>query len=85
MDFMLKIKKYITPTIVALVLNFTGALMLAFSAGELDKSRSAGIVFWSGPRALHLNHPTMFKWGLYFIIIGFFIQLVSEILKQINK
>jgi hypothetical protein len=80
------VKKYITLNIIALILNFSGAVMLALSAGILLKEDAQGtVIAWTGPRNLHLNYPTVFKWGIYLIIVGFSIQLISEIIKAKNR
>jgi hypothetical protein len=79
------VKKYITLNIMALILNFSGAVMLALSAGILRKEDAQGVIPWVGPNNLHLNYPTVFKWGIYLIIVGFSIQLISEIIKAKNR
>ncbi|WP_319524600.1 hypothetical protein [uncultured Desulfosarcina sp.] len=79
-----RFSKFMTLNVAALTINFVGAVLIAFSAGELTVSRGL-IVFYSGPRALHLNHPNLFRMGIVLIIIGFLIQLISEIVKQSKR
>lgn len=67
---LMRIKKFINLNVVALIFNFSGALMMYFATGELDSKGGLG-VFDSGGIALYLNHPTMLKFGFRLILIGF--------------
>ena len=70
--------------IVALSLNFIGAVFLVYYAGAYT---GEGNVFASVDangntlETIYLLNPTMFKTGIWFIIVGFFIQLINELLK----
>ena len=78
-----------SPTI-ALFLNFLGAIFLVCYAGAYTGEGN----LWASTGAngktletIYLLNPTMFKIGIWFIIVGFFIQLINELLKlnQNNK
>jgi hypothetical protein len=78
-DIKLIVEKLLTLPIIALALNFFGALFLTLSSGQYKGKRP---VFFSGERNLVLNHPRLFRFGLLSIVIGFLIQLINEILKS---
>ena len=70
--------------IIALFLNLIGALFLIFYAGAYTGEG----IGWAdldeqGNRleTIYLINPTMFKIGIWFIVIGFFIQLINELFK----
>jgi hypothetical protein len=71
-------KEYFTFPILGLCLNFIGALMITLSSGKYKGNQ---ITFFSGDSTLNLNHPSVFRWGIILIVIGFFVQLIAEILK----
>jgi len=73
--------------ILALILNFSGALFLIFSTGAyVDKKNKGGVLFGNiGENgkpmpSIFLLNPKRFKTGLWLIVAGFFIQLILEIL-----
>ena len=70
--------KYFTLPIIALSLNFLGALFITLSSGEYKGNR---VKFFVGDRNLILRYPFMFRIGLISIVIGFSLQLLFEILK----
>ena len=82
-------KKYLSTflkysPIAALLLNFIGAILLVYHAGAYTGEGSTWVSTGAkGQRleTIYLLNPTMFKTGLWLIIIGFFIQIVNELLK----
>ena len=73
--------------IIALSINFVGAVFLVYYAGAYT---GEGTV-WASVDAnghkletIYLLNPTMFKTGIWFIIVGFFIQLINECLLKFD-
>jgi hypothetical protein len=68
-------------SLTALLLNFVGALFLILSSdifpGGWTNVDDNGMPL----DALYLLYPTIFKIGVWFIIIGFLIQVFNEFLK----
>jgi hypothetical protein len=67
--------------IIALVINFAGAILLLFSTG----AHSGGGVHWASTdergrslENMYFLSPGMFKWGMGLIAAGFLIQLINE-------
>ena len=73
--------KYFTLPILALSLNFLGALFITLSSGEYKGNR---VKFFVGERNLTLRYPIMFRVGLISIVIGFFFNFYWRFQKLIK-
>jgi hypothetical protein len=58
-----------------LILNIVGTLMIAYSFGT---NREEAHQLYKGEKVYLASflHPRMFKWGIFLIVIGFFLQLL---------
>jgi hypothetical protein len=68
--------------ILALIMNFAGAIFLLFSSGEY----SGGGVHWASVgrdgktlKTVYVLSPVMFKIGISLIAAGFLVQLINEV------
>ena len=70
--------------IVALSLNFIGAILLIYHAGAYtgkgvrwaDTGKNGKVL-----ETIYLLNPTMFKIGIGLIAVGFFIQMINELFR----
>ena len=74
-----EIKRYLTPSIIALSVNFIGTLLIA-CASKAPGIKS-GLPTFVGGENLLLVHPSFLWWGIRLLALGFLIQLIMEIVK----
>ena len=70
--------------IVALSLNFIGAILLIYHAGAYTGKGVKWVSTGENGKALetiYLLNPTMFKIGIGLIAAGFFIQMINELFR----
>ena len=75
-----EIKCYLTPPIIALLVNFSGTLLIFYATGAPGNSKGLSATF-AGAQNVLLVHPYFLRCGLSLLAIGFLILLIFEIVK----
>ncbi len=73
-------KKYLS--VISLVLNFSGAILITYSTGIYTEFGSALIM---GKHVILSLHPVWLKIGVALLIFGFGLQLALEIIKLFRQ